>query len=352
MRLRAEPRRFLVTGVAGFIGSHLLETLLRLEQNVVGLDNFATGSRENLSEVLDKVGPKAASRFRFVKGDIREPSVCRDAMTGVQVILHQAALASVPRSIEEPMTFHSVNVDGFLNLLLGARSAGIQRIVYASSSAVYGDDLSSEKTEDRIGRPLSPYAATKLIDEIYAGTFRRSHGISSVGLRYFNVFGPRQDPTGPYAAVIPRWIEQLLCNEQCVAFGDGTASRDFCSVDDVVQANLLASRAPEHDDSVFNVGSGTRTTLLELFELIRDGVAPHQLSAGNAALRFDPPRAGDIQHSLASIAHAREGLGYEPSADLALEISETIAWHASRMLRSSRAAPQGIAPTLRSEHVT
>lgn len=339
--LRSEPRPFLVTGVAGFIGSHLLETLLGLGQSVVGLDNFATGSRDNLSDVLGKVGSDAAAQFRFIEGDIRDPLACRDAVQGVRVVLHQAALASVPRSIEDPLSFHSVNVDGFLNVLLAARAAGVERIVYASSSSVYGDDAADVKTEERIGRPLSPYASTKLIDEIYAGLFRRTYGMRSVGLRYFNVFGPRQDPAGPYAAVIPRWLEKLLSNEQCVAFGDGTASRDFCFVDNVVQANMLAACAPEPDHDVFNVGCGARTTLLELFEGMRKGVALYQPNAENATLRFDPPRVGDIPHSLASIALARAELGYEPSYDFSRGITKAIAWYAARALRSVRSESYG-----------
>ena len=334
-RLRCEPRRFLVTGVAGFIGSHLLEALLGLGQSVTGLDNFATGSRNNLSDVLGRVGSVAAARFRFIEGDIRDPLACGNAVKGARVVLHQAALASVPRSIEDPLSCYSVNVDGFLNVLLAARSADVEQIVYASSSSVYGDDASGVKTEGRIGNPLSPYASTKLVDEIYAGVFERTYGISSVGLRYFNVFGPRQDPAGPYAAVVPRWLEKLLSNEQCVAFGDGTASRDFCYVDNVVQANVLAACAPESGHALFNIGCGARITLLELFDALRKGVAFHQPSAANATLRFDSPRTGDIPHSLASIVRAEDELGYVPSHDLARGITETIAWYASRELRSS-----------------
>ncbi|HEX7671616.1 MAG TPA: NAD-dependent epimerase/dehydratase family protein, partial [Polyangiaceae bacterium] len=243
-RLQGEPKCFLVTGAAGFIGSHLTETLLRLGQRVVGLDNFATGSRDNLSETLSGVSADERSRFRFVEGDVRDPAACADAVRGVGFVLHQAALASVPRSMKDPLSTHAVNVDGFVNMLLAAHAAGVERFVYASSSSVYGDEEAQPKTEARIGAPLSPYAATKLIDEIYAGTFRRTHGVESVGLRYFNVFGPRQDPAGPYAAVIPRWVEGLLRGEPCVVFGDGSASRDFCFIDNVVQANLLAACLP------------------------------------------------------------------------------------------------------------
>jgi len=339
-RLRAEPRRFLVTGAAGFIGSHLVHTLLQLGQRVVGLDNFATGSRANLDEAARHAGLEGALGFRFIEGDIRDPAVCAQATEGADVVLHQAALASVPRSMKDPLSTHSVNVDGFVNVLLAARAAGVRRVVYASSSSVYGDEEAQPKTEPHIGRPLSPYAATKLIDEVYAGTFQRTLGIQSVGLRYFNVFGPRQDPAGPYAAVIPRWIENVLKDEPCVVFGDGTASRDFCFIENVVQANLLAATLPEamlvHD--VFNVACGARMTLTELFELIRQGVLRDHPSAARAALRFDPPRPGDIPHSFASIHRARETLGYEPTHDVARGMAETINWYAPRVARAARVA--------------
>jgi UDP-N-acetylglucosamine 4-epimerase len=338
-RLRSEPRHFVITGAAGFIGSHLTEKLLRLGQTVVGLDNFATGSRDNLSEMLSGIGAEERSRFRFIEGDIRDPRACSDAVEGADTVLHQAALASVPRSMKDPLSTHSVNVDGFVNMLLAAHAAGVGRFVYASSSSVYGDEEAHPKTEPRIGRPLSPYAATKLINEIYAGTFQRTHGIRSVGLRYFNVFGPRQDPAGPYAAVIPRWVECLLKDERCTVFGDGSASRDFCFIDNVVQANVLAACTPEgelgHD--VFNVACGARTTLVELFEAIRESVVRFVPSAEFATLSFDPPRAGDILHSFASIDRAKEALGYEPSHDVARGMSETIAWSAPRVARALRA---------------
>jgi UDP-N-acetylglucosamine 4-epimerase len=339
----ATPRRFLVTGAAGFIGSHLVETLLRLGQCVVGLDNFASGTRSNLTEVLGAFAPGVLCRYRFVEGDIRDPEACGDAMQGVDIILHQAALASVPRSIEDPESFHSVNVDGFKTLLTSADSAGVERIVFASSSSVYGDDVSAEKTEDRIGKPLSPYAATKRIDEIEAAAFQRTRGIKVVGLRYFNVFGPRQNPAGPYAAVIPRWIENLLHGEQCVVFGDGSASRDFCFVDNVVQANFLAACLPSSEivHDVFNVACGQKTRLLELFDAIRNGVAVYQPAAAAAGLRFDPPRPGDIPHSLASIERARRTLGYEPSFDLWSGLSRTIAWYMLRTARTARPESHG-----------
>jgi UDP-N-acetylglucosamine 4-epimerase len=341
--LREEPRRFVVTGAAGFIGSHLTEKLLRLGQSVVGLDNFATGTRDNLSETLSALSADERARFRFIEGDIRDPSICEEALRGAHIVLHQAALASVPRSMKDPLSTHSTNVDGFFNVLLAAHAARVERVVYASSSSVYGDECAQPQTEARIGRPLSPYAATKLIDEVYAGTFQLTHGIRSVGLRYFNVFGPRQDPAGPYAAVIPRWVGNLLKGESCVAFGDGSASRDFCFIDNVVQANLLAActreAAIQHD--VFNVACGARTTLLELFAAIRAGVLRYKPSAERAALQFASPRPGDIAHSFASIERARTALGYEPSHDVKRGVSDTIAWHAPRVFRALPANESG-----------
>lgn len=330
--LSAHPRRWLVTGVAGFIGSHLLEHLLGLGQTVVGLDNFSTGHRHNLDDVARRVGPEAFRRFRLITGDIRDWDTCRRAAEGAELVLHEAALGSVPRSIAEPQSSHQSNVDGFLNVLLAAHEAGVKRMVYASSSSVYGDEPGSPKVEERRGRLLSPYAATKLIDEVYADTFSRSHGIESVGLRYFNVFGPRQDPHGAYAAVIPRWTESLISGETCSVFGDGNISRDFCYVDNVVQANLLAALAPtaELGERVFNVACGASTSLTDLFALIRELVAEQKPEVGQATLRRAPPRAGDIQHSLASIARAQQALGYAPLFDVASGMRHTVAWYLER----------------------
>lgn len=339
--LRASPRRFLVTGAAGFIGSHLTQALLELDQTVVGLDDFATGSRENVADVLRSVGPGKGARFRLMEGDIRDHSACSAAMRGIDVVLHQAALASVPRSMADPMATHSANVSGFVNILLAARNAQVDRVVYASSSSVYGDDVSDVKMEGRIGRPLSPYAASKLMDEIYADTLGRTHAVSSVGLRYFNVFGARQDPAGAYAAVVPRWIEALLRQEPCVVFGDGRASRDFCFVDNVVQANLLAACLPAArlSDRIFNVGCGVRTTLLELFEIIRRSVSFHQPTASETALTFAAPRPGDVLHSLASIERARSMLGYAPSHDVRRGMDETVLGYAARALHAPPSEP-------------
>ncbi len=239
--LREAPQRWLVTGAAGFIGSALVEQLLRLGQEVVGIDNLVTGRRENLDDVRRGVGAEAAARFDFIEADIRDLEACRRAARGVHLCLHQAALGSVPRSVEDPLASHQANVNGFIHVLLAARDAGVRRVVYASSSSVYGDHPALPKVEDAIGAPLSPYAATKRVDEIYAGVWQRAYGLELIGLRYFNVFGRRQDPDGPYAAVIPRWIKRLAAGEPCVIYGDGSQSRDFCYVDNAVQANLLAA---------------------------------------------------------------------------------------------------------------
>jgi UDP-N-acetylglucosamine 4-epimerase len=341
--LSARPERWLVTGVAGFIGSHLLEALLRLDQVVVGVDNFATGNRDNLADVMTRVGAQRAARFQFFEGDVCDPFVCRWAMEGVNIVLHEAALGSVPRSMQDPLATHTANVDGFVQVMLAARAAGVRRVVYASSSSVYGDDASDPKVEESIGEPLSPYAASKRIDEIYASTFRRTHGIDSVGIRYFNVFGPRQDPSGAYAAVIPRWIGQLLAGAPCAIFGDGSTSRDFCYVDNVVQANLLAACAPASHvaPGIFNVACGEQTSLLELFSAIRQRVARYFPSAGDKTPRLEAPRPGDILHSRACIDRARGFLGYLPTHDVGRGLDETVSWYAERWAR--RAARPGTA---------
>lgn len=348
--LWSTPKRWLVTGAAGFIGSHLTEALLRLNQPVVGLDNFATGYKRNLDDVAARVGSAAFAGFRFVEGDIREPRTCAAAMQGVDIVLHQAALGSVPRSMEDPLSSHTTNVDGFVNVLLAAHAARVQRVVYASSSSVYGDEAAQPKVEERIGRPLSPYATTKLVDEIYADTFYRTHGIESVGLRYFNVFGPRQDPRGAYAAVIPRWTQHIINGESCVVFGDGSSSRDFCYVDNVVQANLLAALAPREDIAIgaFNIACGDRTNLLELFATIRDLVAASRPAAASATLKMEPPRPGDIPHSLASIDRARGLLGYVPDYDVARGLAHTVSWYLAQT--PARAATNGTTAAFSATH--
>jgi UDP-N-acetylglucosamine/UDP-N-acetylgalactosamine 4-epimerase len=333
--LAGRQHRWLVTGAAGFIGSHLAEALLHLDQIVVGVDDFSTGRRENLTDVVARVGGARAERFRFVEGDICDPLVCQWATEGIDFVLHEAALGSVPRSMQDPFATHLANVDGFIRVLLAANAAGVRRIVYASSSSVYGDDPSDPKVEEILGEPLSPYAASKRTDELYAGTFAKTHGIDSVGLRYFNVFGPRQDPSGAYAAVIPRWIGELLSGQPCVVFGDGSASRDFCFVDNVVQANLLAACAPAAHVAprVFNIACGERATLMELFSAIRARVATYLPSASDKTLQLEAPRPGDILHSRAAIDRARGYLGYLPRYDLTSGLDETVGWYADRLVR-------------------
>ncbi len=336
-RLRAEPRSWLVTGAAGFIGSHLTEHLLALGQRVVGFDNLSTGSRRNLELVLQAAGGEASKRFRFEEGDLRDPSACARAVSGVDLVLHQAALGSVPRSIKDPLTSHEVNVTGFLRILEAARGAGLARIVYASSSSVYGDHPALPKVEEAVGCPLSPYAATKAADELYADAFGRSYGLELVGLRYFNVFGPRQDPDGPYAAVMPRWFAGLLGGGEVVLHGDGETSRDFCYVENVVQANLLAATAtdPAAMGQVYNVAYGARTTLSELFGLIRDEVAKVRPEAALAEPTRTDFRPGDVRHSLADIGKARRLLGYEPTHSVREGLALAAAWYAAAARRST-----------------
>lgn len=328
-RLKNSPRTWLVTGVAGFIGSNLLETLLKLDQRVVGLDNFSTGKHKNLEEVRALVSPPQWARFRMVDGDIADEAACRQVCTGVDFVLHEAALGSVPLSMTDPVGAHRSNVTGFLNMLIAARDARVQRFVYASSSAVYGNLQSLPSTEDNIGRPLSPYAATKAIDEVYAHAFAQAYGLSSIGLRYFNVFGPRQDPEGAYAAVIPQWIAALLKRQPIYINGDGETSRDFCFVANVVQANLLAAATenPEAANEVYNVALGARTSLNELFHLLQNA-----LRARNASLPEQKPiyrdfRPGDVRHSVAAIAKARERLGFVPSHSIKAGLDLAMDWY-------------------------
>jgi UDP-N-acetylglucosamine 4-epimerase len=330
-QLSAEPRRWLVTGAAGFIGSALVQTLLELGQEVTGLDNFLTGHQHNLDAVLAPLTPAARGKLCFVEGDIRDRDCCRQICEGADYVLHQAALGSVPWSIRDPHAAHQCNVDGSLNMLLAARDAGVARFVYASSSAVYGDESAVPAVEERIGRPLSPYAATKRMGELYASTVQRTYGLETIGLRYFNVFGPRQDPRGPYAAVIPRWIGQLCAGERCVIYGDGTQSRDFCHVDEVVQANLLSAAAPSSaTDRIYNVGLGTATTIAELYHTIRDGVSRHRPEVSEAEVEYAAPRPGDVQHSRAELTAIQRQLGFRPSRAVSEGLIDTIAWFVDR----------------------
>lgn len=335
--LKRRPLRWLVTGSAGFIGSHLVETLLRFDQEVTSLDNFATGYRRNLDEVRDAVGAARWARHTFVEADIVDPAACARACEGADIVLHQAALGSVPRSLEDPLRTHAANATGFLNMLVAARDAGVSRFVYAASSSTYGDHPGLPKVEDSIGRPLSPYAVTKLVDELYAGVFGRCYGLATVGLRYFNVFGSRQDPEGAYAAVIPRWVDAMLTGTPIVIHGDGETTRDFCHVANVVQANILAAVAmdPSAQHQVFNVAVGGRTSLNDLVALLRELVEER-----HPGLAVPPPvhgdfRAGDIRHSQADIAKARRLLGYEPVYDVRTGLREALPWYESKSASNS-----------------
>ncbi len=324
-------RRWLVTGVAGFIGSHLLEALLRDGQEVVGLDNFATGKRANLDEVRAAVGD-AWQRFEFIEGDIVDPATCTRAARGVELVLHQAALGSVPRSIEAPLATHAANATGFLNMLVASREAGVARFVYAASSSTYGDSPVLPKVEDVIGRPLSPYAVTKYLNELYADVFARCYGMQTIGLRYFNVFGSRQDPEGPYAAVIPRWARSMLAGEACVVNGDGDSSRDFCYVANAVQANVLAALTTRSDavNQVYNVAVGGRTTLNELHRLLAEALTRQVPGLVVPSAQRGPFRAGDVRHSQADIGKAQRLLGYAPTHDVRAGLGEAVHWYVRR----------------------
>jgi len=331
-RIAAARRRWLVTGSAGFIGSHLVETLLELGQEVVSLDSFATGHRTNLEEVRLAVGEDAWRRHRFIEGDIIDPATCRQGCQGVDVVLHQAALGSVPRSIEDPLRTHAANVTGFVNMLVAARDAGVRRFVYAASSSTYGDEPSLPKVEDVIGRPLSPYAVTKYVNELYADAFASCYGVESIGLRYFNVFGARQDPEGAYAAVIPRWIRAMLRAERVSVYGDGETSRDFCYIANAVEANLRAAVVKDSAavNQVYNVAVGGRTTLNELHRVLVE-----LLDERLPGLRIPAPvhealRPGDVRHSQADIGKARRLLGYVPTHDLRAGLVEALSWYIAR----------------------
>jgi len=326
-QLRSRPRRWLVTGAAGFIGSNLVECLLRANQDVTGLDNFATGYQRNLDEAAAGAD---FGRLRLVTADIRDRAVCQAVVDGVDVVLHQAALGSVPRSLADPLASHDTNVTGFINILDAARQAGIEHFVYAASSSTYGDEPNLPKVEDRIGNPLSPYAATKLANEIYAAVYARSYGFKAIGLRYFNVFGPRQDPEGAYAAVIPKWTRAMLRNEEVTIFGDGETSRDFCFVANAVQANIRAAFAGEDArGEVYNVAVGAQTSLSVLFALIRDGLRNHNVQYDRNP-HFTDFRQGDVRHSLADIGKARRLIGYAPTHSIEQGIAEALPWYIER----------------------
>lgn len=323
-----QPKTWLITGVAGFIGSNLLETLLKLDQQVIGLDNFATGHQRNLDEVQDLVSETAWQRFRFIEGDIRNLEDCQIACANVDYVLHQAALGSVPRSINDPITTNSVNIDGFLNMLVAARDAKVKSFTYAASSSTYGDHPALPKTEENIGKPLSPYAVTKYVNELYAEVFAKTYGFSCIGLRYFNVFGRRQDPNGAYAAVIPKWTDAIIQGQDIFVNGDGETSRDFCYIDNAVQANILAATAtnPDTQNQVYNIAVGDRTTLNQLFDTIKASLQENGVSCQIKPVYRDF-RAGDVRHSQADISKAEKLLGYRPLYKVKTGVRLAMAWY-------------------------
>ncbi|MDT8283746.1 MAG: NAD-dependent epimerase/dehydratase family protein [Gammaproteobacteria bacterium] len=327
--LKANPHTWMITGVAGFIGSNLLETLLKLNQKVVGLDNFMTGHQHNLDEVKDSVTTEQWNQFHFIEGDIRNIEHCKQACAGVDYVLHQAALGSVPRSLEDPITTNSVNIDGFLNMLVAGRDAGVKSFTYAASSSTYGDHPGLPKVEDQIGKPLSPYAVTKYVNELYADVFARAYNFKTIGLRYFNILGKRQDPEGAYAAVIPKWIDSMIKNEPVFINGDGETSRDFCYIDNTIQANLLA--ATTEDDAalnqVYNVAVGERTTLNELCEQLRSNLATQFPHLKEFKPNYRDFRAGDVRHSLADISKAQNLLGYQPTHRIGEGLKVAMEWY-------------------------
>jgi UDP-N-acetylglucosamine 4-epimerase len=326
-QLLQSPKKWLITGVAGFIGSNLLETLLKLNQQVVGLDNFATGHQRNLDEVQSEVSDTQWANFSFIKGDIREYADCEKAVNNVDYILHQAALGSVPRSIANPLLTNSANITGFLSMLTAAKEANVETFVYAASSSTYGDHPALPKVEDTIGKPLSPYAVTNYVNELYADVFAKTYGLNSVGLRYFNVFGKRQDPDGAYAAVIPKWTAAMIQNKELLINGDGETSRDFCFVENAVQANILAATANDAGkNQVYNVALGDRTTLNTLFDSLKSSLNANGVSYQQNA-KYQDFRAGDVRHSQADISKARSLIGFEPEFRIQQGIDKAMPWY-------------------------
>lgn len=331
--LKNHQYRWLVTGVAGFIGSNLLEVLLTLNQKVIGLDNFSTGYQHNLDEVKERVGGNAWGNFSFIEGDIRQLEVCQNACRNSDYVLHEAALGSVPRSIQDPIRTNESNISGFLNLLVASRDACVKRFVYAASSSTYGDHPDLPKVESVIGRPLSPYAVTKYVNELYADVFARCYGTESIGLRYFNVFGPRQDPNGAYAAVIPQWIAALIRNQTLHINGDGETSRDFCFIENVVQANLLAALAenPEALNQIYNVAINERTSLNQLYKMMRMLLAEKFPHLENHSPEYMDFRKGDVRHSQADISKARKMLGFEPTHRIDEGLKQVLDWYITHL---------------------
>ena len=327
--LRSSPKTWLVTGAAGFIGSNLVEELLKLNQEVIGLDNFSTGYHENLNAIGKLVSEEQFRRFEFVEADICEPEICEAACKGVDYVLHQAALGSVPRSIKDPIRTHLSNASGFLNMIVAAKDAGVKGFVYASSSSVYGDHPNLPKIESEVGNVLSPYAATKKFAELYADVFARCYGFKTIGLRYFNIFGPRQDPEGAYAAVIPKWVASLLDDQPVYINGDGETSRDFCFIDNAVQANLLAATTENEEalNQVYNVAVGEQTTLNQLFEMIKGLLAEDRPCLSGASAVYRDFRAGDVRHSLADISKAKRLLGYMLTHRIREGMKEAMGWY-------------------------
>ncbi|MDD2900208.1 MAG: NAD-dependent epimerase/dehydratase family protein [Desulfuromonadaceae bacterium] len=331
--LLIEPKTWLITGVAGFIGSNLLEHLLRLDQRIVGLDNFSTGKRSNLEEVREAVTEEQWQRLTFVEGDIRDLATCHQVCSGVDYILHEAALGSVPRSIADPLATNASNVSGFLNMLVAARDAGAKRFVYAASSSTYGDHPALPKREETIGKPLSPYAVTKYVNELYADVFARTYGMETIGLRYFNVFGPRQDPEGAYAAVIPCWIRALIKGETVHINGTGETSRDFCFIENVVQMNILASTSTDSTavNQVYNTAVNARTSLTELFYMLQSRLEKHYPHLRGCEPHYRDFRKGDVLHSQADISKAATLLGYKPTHTIDAGLDTALVWYMANL---------------------
>lgn len=330
-QLNETPKSWLITGVAGFIGSNLLETLLNNNQKVLGVDNFSTGHQHNLDQVKSRVSPEQWSNFKLINGDIRDKDTCKNLCNDINYVLHQAALGSVPRSIEDPITTNENNISGFLNILTAAKDANVDRFVYAASSSTYGDHPDLPKVEDKIGNPLSPYAVTKLVNELYADVFARCYNFKTIGLRYFNIFGRRQDPDGAYAAVIPKWVSSIINNEPVYINGDGETSRDFCYIDNAVQANILAATTtnPEAVNQVYNVALNHRTSLNQLFNMIQARLRDRDSTLEEQKPVYRGFRAGDVRHSLADISKTKNLLGYQPSHVIDKGLDEAIDWYVS-----------------------
>lgn len=342
--IRNNPRKWLVTGCAGFIGSNLLETLLKLDQTVIGLDNLSTGHRRNLDEVRGLVSEAQWRRFSFIQGDVRDREACKEAVVGVDTVLHQAALGSVPRSIEDPLTTNDSNINGFLNVMVAARDAGIKSFVYAASSSTYGDHPGLPKVEQCIGKPLSPYAVTKYVNELYADVFARCYGFRAIGLRYFNVFGKRQDPNGAYAAVIPRWIATMMKDGQVIINGDGSTSRDFCYVENAVQANLLAATVPGREKSeIYNVAVSDATSLNQLFVYLKEILTANGIRVTGKPV-YAPFRNGDVRHSQADVSKAMCELGYAPRHRICDGLEATVPWYVERENQKTPSTLETAAP--------